>query len=119
MYIGSTLPKCVTNTPADSKKCLSRTSLMAKITLLSNIILTIAKLVASYLSGSLSIISSLVDSIVEITSGIVIWVTSHAINKSDPYIYPVGRSRLEPIALVIVRLDLFLNAFNSFFSILV
>jgi divalent metal cation (Fe/Co/Zn/Cd) transporter len=103
MYIGSTLPECVTDKSENHQQRNSRARLLAKITLLINVTLTIAKLVASYLSGSLSIISSLVDSIVDITSGIVIWTTSRAINKTDPYIYPVGRSRLEPIALVIVR----------------
>uniref|UniRef100_A0A0M3JQ49 Putative cation efflux protein/ zinc transporter (inferred by orthology to a S. mansoni protein) n=1 Tax=Anisakis simplex TaxID=6269 RepID=A0A0M3JQ49_ANISI len=52
------------------------------------------------LSGSLSIISSLVDSAVDITSGLVIWLTARAIRKRDPYMYPRGRTRLQPIALV-------------------
>uniref|UniRef100_A0A914CRL0 Cation efflux protein transmembrane domain-containing protein n=1 Tax=Acrobeloides nanus TaxID=290746 RepID=A0A914CRL0_9BILA len=75
---------------------------LALVTLLVNITLTIAKAVASYLSGSLSIISSLVDSLVDITSGVVIWLTARAIKKRDPYLYPRGRTRLEPLALVIV-----------------
>uniref|UniRef100_A0A0N4UE16 ZT_dimer domain-containing protein n=1 Tax=Dracunculus medinensis TaxID=318479 RepID=A0A0N4UE16_DRAME len=54
------------------------------------------------LSGSLSIISSLLDSAVDITSGLVIWLTARAIKKRDPYMYPRGRTRLEPIALIIV-----------------
>uniref|UniRef100_A0A915AKD5 Cation efflux protein cytoplasmic domain-containing protein n=1 Tax=Parascaris univalens TaxID=6257 RepID=A0A915AKD5_PARUN len=57
---------------------------------------------AAYLSGSLSIISSLVDSTVDITSGLVIWLTARAIKKRDPYMYPRGRTRLEPLALIIV-----------------
>uniref|UniRef100_A0A914DP69 Cation efflux protein transmembrane domain-containing protein n=1 Tax=Acrobeloides nanus TaxID=290746 RepID=A0A914DP69_9BILA len=72
---------------------------LALVTLLVNITLTIAKAVASYLSGSLSIISSLVDSLVDITSGVVIWLTARAIKKRDPYLYPRGRTRLEPLAL--------------------
>lgn len=73
---------------------------LALLTLFINILLTFAKLLASYLSGSLSIISSLVDSLVDITSGLVIWLTNRAIRKHDPYLYPIGRTRLEPIALV-------------------
>ncbi|KAF7637910.1 ZT_dimer domain-containing protein [Meloidogyne graminicola] len=75
---------------------------LAFCTLLINVMLTIAKTVASWLSGSLSIISSLVDSLVDITSGLVIWLTGRAIRKRDPYLYPVGRTRLEPIALIVV-----------------
>nr|KAG5706461.1 hypothetical protein BaRGS_032854 [Batillaria attramentaria] len=37
---------------------------------------------------SLAIISSLIDSAVEILSGIVMWWTSIAIRKRDPYLYP-------------------------------
>lgn len=75
---------------------------LAFFTLMVNLLLTLAKALASYLSGSLSIISSLVDSLVDITSGLVIWLTGRAIRKRDPYLYPVGRTRLEPVALVIV-----------------
>jgi len=75
---------------------------LAFITLIVNIILMIIKGVAAYLSGSLSIISSLVDSTVDITSGLVIWLTARAIKKRDPYLYPRGRTRLEPLALIIV-----------------
>lgn len=104
-------PNC-TDTPADRQKRLSRARLLAKITLFINISLTVAKFVASYLSGSLSIISSLVDSIVDITSGLVIWTTSRAITKTDPYHYPVGRTRLEPIALVIVSVIMAVGTYS-------
>uniref|UniRef100_A0A7E4V0E3 ZT_dimer domain-containing protein n=1 Tax=Panagrellus redivivus TaxID=6233 RepID=A0A7E4V0E3_PANRE len=75
---------------------------LAMITLIINVTLMLIKGVASYLSGSLSILSSLVDSAVDITSGLVIWMTARAIKKRDPYAYPRGRTRLEPLALVIV-----------------
>uniref|UniRef100_A0A0R3RVL1 ZT_dimer domain-containing protein n=1 Tax=Elaeophora elaphi TaxID=1147741 RepID=A0A0R3RVL1_9BILA len=77
---------------------------LAMTTLIVNVSLAVAKLqtAAAYLSGSLSIISSLVDSAVDITSGLVIWLTARAIRKRDPYMYPRGRTRLEPIALIIV-----------------
>nr|KAG5694397.1 hypothetical protein BaRGS_002251 [Batillaria attramentaria] len=51
---------------------------------------------------SLAIISSLIDSAVEILSGIVMWWTSIAIRKRDPYLYPQGRTRLEPVAIVVL-----------------
>uniref|UniRef100_A0AAF5DEF2 ZT_dimer domain-containing protein n=1 Tax=Strongyloides stercoralis TaxID=6248 RepID=A0AAF5DEF2_STRER len=75
---------------------------LALITLIVNITLLIIKAIASYLSGSFSIISSFVDSAVDITSGLVIWLTVRAIKKRDPYLYPRGRTRLEPLALIIV-----------------
>ncbi|KAL3076757.1 hypothetical protein niasHS_011494 [Heterodera schachtii] len=94
-----------------------------RLTLLSlivNLTLTVAKALASHLSGSLSIMSSLVDSIVDITSGFVIWLAGRAIRTPDPYLYPVGRTRLEPAALIIVSvimalasLQMILKSFNS------
>uniref|UniRef100_A0A914HMZ5 Cation efflux protein cytoplasmic domain-containing protein n=1 Tax=Globodera rostochiensis TaxID=31243 RepID=A0A914HMZ5_GLORO len=93
-----------TTTESTSSKTLqARASRrLALLSLLVNLALTLAKAAASVMSGSLSIISSLVDSCVDITSGFVIWLTGRAIRKHDPYLYPVGRTRLEPVALVIV-----------------
>uniref|UniRef100_A0AC35U0P3 ZT_dimer domain-containing protein n=1 Tax=Rhabditophanes sp. KR3021 TaxID=114890 RepID=A0AC35U0P3_9BILA len=75
---------------------------LAFITLIVNILLLIIKAIASYLSGSFSILSSFVDSAVDITSGLVIWLTVRAIAHRDGYLYPRGRTRLEPLALIIV-----------------
>lgn len=52
----------------------------------------IAKAVAVGMSNSLSIISSLVDSVVDLVSGVIIWWTTRAIRKSSVYVYPVGES---------------------------
>ncbi|GMT20893.1 hypothetical protein PFISCL1PPCAC_12190, partial [Pristionchus fissidentatus] len=79
-------------------------SRLAKATLWINVILAIAKAIASYATGSLSIISSLVDSMVDITSGALILYSTRAIRKRDPYVYPRGRTRLEPMILVIISI---------------
>lgn len=101
--------RACTDLPEDREESSSKSPGMGKAarwlamaTLIVNSSLVVAKAAASYLSGSLSIISSLVDSAVDITSGIVIWLTARAIMKHDPYMYPRGRTRLEPIALIIV-----------------
>uniref|UniRef100_A0A0N5A2E7 ZT_dimer domain-containing protein n=1 Tax=Parastrongyloides trichosuri TaxID=131310 RepID=A0A0N5A2E7_PARTI len=86
----------------DSKSEDKAAKKLAFITLIVNISLLIIKAIASYLSGSFSIMSSFVDSAVDITSGLVIWLTVRAIKKRDPYLYPRGRTRLEPLALIIV-----------------
>ncbi|CEF66066.1 Cation efflux protein family and Cation efflux protein transmembrane domain-containing protein [Strongyloides ratti] len=77
---------------------------IALITLLINITLIISKSVASYLSGSFSILSTVVDSAVDITAGLVIWLTTKTIKIDKPYSYPRGRNRLEPLALIIVSI---------------
>ncbi|CAG5136551.1 unnamed protein product [Candidula unifasciata] len=76
--------------------------LYSKITLLVNVVLLIAKAVASVLSGSISIISSLVDSCLDLFSGITMWWATRSVRKRDPYNYPQGRTKLEPVAVMVV-----------------
>ncbi|KNC86011.1 hypothetical protein SARC_01812 [Sphaeroforma arctica JP610] len=66
-----------------------------------NVILTLAKLVLSYMTGSMSIVSSLVDSVVDLFTGLALWLASHHVSNHNPYKYPIGREQLEPIAVVV------------------
>lgn len=75
---------------------------LAHITLFVNLVLMLAKIFASYLSGSMSIISSMVDSVVDLTSGAVLSISSRMIRKRDPYQYPRGRTRVEPLSLILI-----------------
>ncbi|CAI5444381.1 unnamed protein product [Caenorhabditis angaria] len=75
---------------------------LANITLGVNFTLMIAKIMASVLSGSMSIISSMVDSVVDLTSGLILSISNRMIRKRDPYLYPRGRTRLEPLALILI-----------------
>lgn len=84
------------------KKLQETAGLYAKITFLANLVLLAAKMAAAILSGSISIISSLVDSVVDLASGVIIWATGRAVRTRDPYVYPQGRTKLEPIAIVIL-----------------
>ncbi|XP_063717330.1 uncharacterized protein LOC134844534 isoform X2 [Symsagittifera roscoffensis] len=74
----------------------------AKLSFVANVILMIAKLIASYLSGSMAILSSLVDSVVDLVSGAVIFYTTRAAKRTNFYSYPFGRTRLEPAAIIII-----------------
>ncbi len=47
-------------------------------------------MVSVVLSGSLSILSSVIDSAVDLLSGIVLWATSYTMKKRDLYKYPGG-----------------------------
>lgn len=49
------------------------------------------KIAAVAMSGSISLISSLVDSAVDLVSGIVIWITTRAVKRTDRYVYPQGK----------------------------
>jgi len=71
------------------------------------IVLLIAKAVIAYLSNSLSVIGSVIESGVDIISSIVIWTTTQKMEKHDPYLYPRGRAKLEPLAVIIVAIVMF------------
>lgn len=75
---------------------------LSKITFGINLLLLIGKVVASCLSGSLSVVSSAIDSAVDLASGALMWWSSKVMKKRDVYTYPGGRTKLEPIAIVIL-----------------
>lgn len=77
-------------------------SVAIRLSLLCNIGLLVCKAVAAHLSGSMSIISSLVDSAVDLMSGLVVCYTSHAIKCTNYYEYPEGKTRLEPISIIVL-----------------
>jgi len=52
-------------------------------------------------SGSLSLIASAIDSALDILSGGILFVTNQAINKHEPYKYPQGKLRLEPLGIML------------------
>ena len=73
----------------------------ARITLSANLLLFFFKLAASIQSGSLSVISSLVDSALDLFSGFTIGLASYLMHHYNQYQYPIGRNRLEPVAIII------------------
>ncbi|KAK3720259.1 hypothetical protein RRG08_007881 [Elysia crispata] len=89
---------------------------LSQISFLANLVLMIAKAIAVNMSNSLSIISSLVDSAVDLVSGIIIWWTSHAIRTTNLYVYPIGRSRLEPVAIIVLSVIMALASLEVIIS---
>ena len=73
----------------------------ARLTLAVNSLLFFIKLAAAVQSGSLAVLSSVIDSGLDLFSGVVIAVSSYLIKNYDRYHYPIGRNRLEPVAIII------------------
>ena len=71
--------------------------------MLVNILLFALKLVALVMSGSLSVLSSVVDSALDLFTGVVLFVTQRLLRpkSTDFYKYPAGKQRIEPIAIII------------------
>ena len=86
----------------NQKDLMKKSSFLAKVSFLFNLSLLVAKVVAAIESGSISVISSLVDSAMDLTSGIVIWWSTRAMKNRNRYTYPQGKTKLEPISIIIL-----------------
>ncbi|PAA84839.1 hypothetical protein BOX15_Mlig002438g14 [Macrostomum lignano] len=88
---------------ADIEESDTRCSIrLAQLSFFINLALAIIKGTAIALSGSLSVVSSLIDSLIDLVSGIVVWIANRQVKSRNPYYYPQGKTRLEPIAIVIL-----------------
>jgi cation diffusion facilitator family transporter len=100
----STLQEDEEDEVAPKKRCAPfqlKVSTAARLTLSVNFLLLFMKLAASIQSGSLAVISSLLDSVLDLFSGVVISVTNYLIRHYNPFRYPIGRNRLLPVAIII------------------
>ena len=65
-----------------------------------NVCLTLAKLVAMIMSGSLAVFASFLDSCLDLLSGSIIFITDRIISRDNVYKYPIGRKRMEVLAVI-------------------
>lgn len=77
---------------------------------LFNILLLAIKIIASALSGSMSVIASAADSLLDLLSGSVLVITHRLIKKKDVFRYPQGRSRMEPIGVFAFSIVMMLSS---------
>ncbi|GMS82571.1 hypothetical protein PENTCL1PPCAC_4746, partial [Pristionchus entomophagus] len=66
-----------------------------------NTFLLFANLAAAILSGSLSIVSTFVESAMDLTTGLIMFACLRMIKNSDDYKYPRGRERLETVGVIL------------------
>lgn len=66
-----------------------------------NVLLFIIKMAASFASGSLGVIAATVDSFLDLLSGSIVFIATKLASSHDPYKYPEGRTRLEPLGIVV------------------
>ncbi|XP_057989512.1 metal tolerance protein 11 isoform X3 [Hevea brasiliensis] len=63
----------------------------------ANMVLFAAKVYASIRSGSLAIIASTLDSLLDLLSGFILWFTAFTMQTPNPYQYPIGKKRMQPL----------------------
>ncbi|KAL7586416.1 metal tolerance protein 11 [Lactuca sativa] len=87
---------------AEEKESLARRETLAiNISNVANMILFIAKVYASIKSGSLAIIASTLDSLLDLLSGFILWFTAFSMQIPNPYLYPIGKRRMQPLGILV------------------
>jgi len=63
-------------------------------------------------SSSNSILASAVDSFLDLLAGSIIFVTNYFIKKKQVYLYPAGKSRIEPLGIIVFSSLMFSLSFQ-------
>jgi len=85
-----------------------------RISNIANMVLFAAKVYASVRSGSLAIIASTLDSLLDLLSGFILWFTAFSMQTPNPYQYPIGKKRMQPLVSPIsILFDVFWVIFYS------
>jgi cation diffusion facilitator family transporter len=67
-----------------------------------NVLLLVIKVYAAATSSSIAVVASAIDSFLDLLSGSIMWVSaSLAASKANAHFFPVGKTRYEPIAILI------------------
>ncbi|CCH41891.1 putative membrane protein [Wickerhamomyces ciferrii] len=84
-------------------------SFAINVNFLANICLLLGKIIVAILTMSISIIASLVDSILDLLSTLIIFFANKLANTKNPKHFPIGRSRLEPIGVLVFSIIIILS----------
>lgn len=93
----------------EEEKDQERAKVAIYVSFAANVLLTIAKLIILILSGSISVLASFVDSILDLASGSIVFIATHfqTVRLTDIYKYPVGKRRLEVLAVIVFSAVMF------------
>ena len=81
----------------EREKLANSETFAIRISNICNMVLFIAKVYASFQSGSLAIIASTLDSLLDLLSGFILWFTAFSMSTPNPYQYPIGKKRMQPL----------------------
>ncbi|XP_078179792.1 cation efflux family protein isoform X1 [Carex rostrata] len=76
-------------------------TLAIRLSNIANMALFSAKVYASVRSGSLAIIASTLDSLLDLLSGFILWFTAFSMQTPNPYRYPIGKKRMQPLGILV------------------
>ncbi|KAG9393271.1 Cation efflux protein [Carpediemonas membranifera] len=67
---------------------------------IANIVLVVVKILAVYVSGSMAVYASMLDSLLDVVSGTVLFLTTMFSRRGNAKKYPMGRSRWVSIGII-------------------
>ncbi|KAL0214336.1 hypothetical protein P9112_006520 [Eukaryota sp. TZLM1-RC] len=73
----------------------------SRVSLIANIFLLLIKSFVFYVSGSLSIFASVLDSFLDLVSGTILALTTRISRNHDKIKYPAGKKRAEPLGVIV------------------
>lgn len=86
----------------EEREKLARSETTAiRLSNVANMVLFAAKVYASVRSGSLAIIASTLDSLLDLLSGFILWFTAFSMQTPNPYQYPIGKKRMQPLGILV------------------
>uniref|UniRef100_I1PWD4 Uncharacterized protein n=1 Tax=Oryza glaberrima TaxID=4538 RepID=I1PWD4_ORYGL len=85
----------------ECEKVARSEALAIRLSNIANMVLFAAKVYASIRSGSLAIIASTLDSLLDLLSGFILWFTAFSKKTSNPYRYPIGKRRMQPLGILV------------------
>lgn len=80
-----------------------------------NFLLLVGKIIVSILTSSISVVASLVDSILDFLSTFIIFISNKLSSQKNwkvEHSYPVGRSRLEPLGVLVFSIIIIISFFQ-------
>uniref|UniRef100_A0A1D1ZLG3 Metal tolerance protein 5 n=1 Tax=Anthurium amnicola TaxID=1678845 RepID=A0A1D1ZLG3_9ARAE len=72
-----------------------------QISNIANMILFAAKVYASIRSGSLAIVASTLDSLLDLVSGFIFWFAALSMQTPNPHQYPIGKRRVQRLGILV------------------
>ncbi|XP_028791125.1 metal tolerance protein 11 isoform X1 [Neltuma alba] len=86
----------------EDREHLARSETFAiRLSNIANMVLFAAKVLACIKSGSLAIIASTLDSLLDLLSGFILWFTAFSMQTRNPYQYPIGKKRMQPLGILV------------------
>lgn len=68
---------------------------------IANFLIFAATVFVAAVSGSLALIASALDSLLDLLSGLILWFTSMKMRKPNPHTYPIGKQRMQPVGILV------------------